>query len=217
MIGTILVIVVILLILAIVVVYITKIKPFYGQTIQMYFNPVTATNLQLINVTQNSMTLTWDLDAGFHEIIWWSPTQTYTTGTLYNTNAYTFTGLVPNTSYNFEITTKGLLKTVTSYVIGTFTPSPFAPTYKLGTNSITLYWYAIPLAVTYVISGVDVVPNITLASATVTSTSYTFNNLVPGDIYKFTITALNSAGNVLGAVNITLPLTSFNGPSINST
>ncbi len=125
-----------ILIIVIIGIYIFKINPLYGNTLTMYLNPISATGLSLSNVQQTSMTISWTLDAGYHQIIWWNnstPNNKNTTSTMYNVNTYTFTGLTPNTGYSFEITTKGLFQTITSYIVGTTTPSPFFPTWKIGT------------------------------------------------------------------------------------
>ncbi len=70
------------------------------------------------------------------------------------------------------------------------------------------------MATRYSVTATDILTNTSEGTYIVTSPTYTFTNLIPGDIYQLTVNALDSTGNSLGTVTQAVPMVSFvNTPS----
>jgi PQQ-dependent dehydrogenase (s-GDH family) len=168
--------------------------------------PSTPANLAANNVTQSSVTLSWDTATDNVGVAGYDIYQNNVkiNSTLVTTTTYNVTGLTALNNYTFYVTavdaagnTSGNSDTVS--ITTPDTQAPAAPT-NVATSvvtdtSFTLSWTASTDNIG--VAGYDVYQNgIKVNSMLITATSYDITGLTQGTAYTYYVRALDAAGNV---------------------
>lgn len=155
--------------------------------------PEAPTNIRALEITENSILLVWDSTNSTYTI--YQDSQEIATGIA--EQEYLVTGLEPDTSYTFQVSTTSTETGLTSdlsapFVVSTVEPQPPAAPQNVQTQpqfqSARITWNAVDTADYYIIyrDGIQI--------DTTTSTSYTDVELENGTTYSYRIVAANSYG-----------------------
>jgi len=165
----------------------------YANYIFAYLTPKAVTNLAVSGAAQTTVNLTWTGAPGAtsYSIVSSPATTTQTTS---NPSSYTFTGLLPATSYTFTVTSvnvNGTGGSVTSSSITTILAAVTNLAVSGATQTtVNLTWTGATGAASYSI----VSSPATTTQTTSNPSSYTFTGLSPSTSYTFTVTSVNGIG-----------------------
>lgn len=166
--------------------------------------PYVAT-LQYTNISTNAITLSW-ISAGLLNPTYYYILPSYSnyarntfsninTKQYYSSNIYTATGLEPNTTYKFFISSYNLFNTPGNIVntsnLVTLPSFVFQSITNITTNTATLSWNPPGSPPTYsnVLISWSTSNNLYISNK---NTSYSFNNLLPNTVYDFNVFPINS-------------------------
>lgn len=168
--------------------------------------PVAPTNLTASNITYNSFTISWDAvaDATDYDLdVRPSGTATWTTINL-STTTYNYTGLTPETTYEFQIRANNTIGASenSDLAIATTLAAPTAPDVPTNLmasaityNSFTIAWDVTADADDY---DLNVRPSGgTWSTINLSTTSYDYAGLDAETTYEFQVRANNSVGSSL--------------------
>ncbi len=153
------------------------------------------------SVTTTSATITWTTDEAASSQVNYGVTTTYSSSSTLNTNlstthSVTLTGLMPGTTYDFDVMSANINGTSSISSNSTFQTTGTAPGPVIGsvaassiTSSTALITWTTDQASTSVVNYGQTVSSATL----VTSHSVTLSGLTPNTQYSFSVTSVNAA------------------------
>lgn len=185
--------------------------------------PTTPTNLISSNISQNTLDLVWSASTDNTAVTGYDVYQNGVKLTTVTNTAYTVSGLVDDTAYNFYVIAFDAAANVSSSSNTVFittlpipdTTAPTAPSSLASSNitqtSVDLNWTASTDNVA--VSSYDVYQDNVIVTS-ISSTNYSISNLIAATSYNFYIRAKDDAGNISTAsntLNITTESASTNG------
>jgi hypothetical protein len=155
------------------------------------------------SVTGNSATITWTTDESASSQVSYGVTTTYTSSStldpsLLTSHSVTLNGLMPGTTYNFDVMSAnaaGMSSTSANFTFQTTGSAPAPVISNVASSSITsgtalITWTTDQAATSQVNYGLSTAST----SSLVTSHSVTLTGLTPGTSYSFRVSSTNAAG-----------------------